>query len=147
LTISNDSNTFVNYLLTRKVNMRLKDVEVKVKTEQEFWEQFIKFKGAHITSNKGPNKLLADLQRKLYAEAMSMPQDCPFGGNALRELSEKVGIDKKVVETYRKVIFDKGWLTKDHNFPEDIQKIRKVYKEEKTKGIESIVFIYKLCIC
>lgn len=130
--------------------MKLKDIEIKVKTEVEFWEQFLKFKGAHISTlpkEDTPNALLPDLQRKVYATALSMPQDVPFDGYAMTELANLLGIKKTVLGTYRREIQKKGWLTKDHRFTTEIQTIRQAYKKEASIGIHSVAFIYKLCIC
>lgn len=130
--------------------MKLKDIEIKATTEQEFWEQFLKFKGAHIPlvpREDTPNALLPDLQRRIYATAMIMPQATPFDGHAMTELANILGIKKTVLGTYRREIQKKGWLTKDYKFPAEIQSIRQAYKKEAEQGIRSIAFIYKLCIC
>nr|HPQ79375.1 hypothetical protein [Candidatus Dojkabacteria bacterium] len=91
--------------------------------------------------------LLPDLQRRVYATALSMPQDVPFDGHAFTELANVLGIKKTVLGTYRREIQKKGWLTKDYKFPTEIQAIRQAHKKEASQGINSIAFIYKLCIC
>jgi hypothetical protein len=131
--------------------MKLKDKKIIVSNEIEFWNKWIKFMGIHLPDvpvENLPNKPLADLERFIYATALSMNQEEPFMGQAMYKLIEDTGQTKETFSSYKYNLKKKGWLLSKGQLTPAIVPIRKAVKLEISNGIKpNIALIYTICAC
>ena len=139
--------------------MKLSDVQIKVTTDYEFWEQVVRVMEV-IKKQK-----VSDELRHLFVLGLSMRHDStdgfydePFTGKPFHKLVEYFGNSTSARGTNyaypyitasqkKKQFKELGWIGKDSKLTKEWKQLQQAYRQESKMGIKSLSFIYKICIC